>query len=236
MKNAAAPARPSANRNANVDPHGRNFGSVRFPFPTGETVNRFVPLLACAPFFVGCGETTRNDPPIPAVAPVEAGERVENPAYRSWVAFPIGTVVERTSVTEEIGRPEKTTTTIAYTLIAKTDETVTLELKTRTTRYDGLEMDNPPDRFSTDRYYHLPVGQKPAQPESAKELNEPMTVGAKSYRVRLVESRDRNEGGEVFVKTWTSDAIPGGLVKSITETPGVKKRTTIETASVTVPK
>ncbi len=183
---------------------------------------------------VGCGEAPKDlSPPIAVEAP--RGERVENPSFASWAAFPVGTVVVRTSVTEEIGRPEKTTTTSAFTLVEKTDASVTLELKTRTTRYDGLVMDNPPDRFSTDRYFHLPSGRKPTPPAPTKELAEPMIVGAKPYRVRWAESRDRNEGGEVFVTTWTSDAMPGGLVKSIAETPGVKKRTTIETTAVTVP-
>ncbi len=185
---------------------------------------------------VGCGDAPNDAPPVPIAIDLPKGERVENPAYANWAAFPVGTVVERKSVTEEIGRPEKTTTTSTFTLVAKTDTSITLELKTRTTRYDGFVMDNPPDRFSTDRYFHLPPGRKPADPTPLKEIDTPLIVAGKPYRVRFVESRDRNEGGEVLVKTWTSDAMPGGLVKSITETPGVKKRTTIEATAVTLPR
>lgn len=184
---------------------------------------------------VGCGDAPKDATLAPIAIDLPKGERVENPSYASWATFPVGTVVERVSVTEEIGRPEKTTTTSTFTLVAKTDASITLELKTRTTRYDGFVMDNPPDRFSTDRYFHLPPGRKPADPATAKETDTLLFVAGKPYRVRFVESRDRNEGGEVLVKTWTSDAMPGGLVKSITETPGVKKRTTIETMAVTLP-
>jgi hypothetical protein len=197
-------------------------------------VFRMIPCLLLG-LLVGCGgEPVAVAVPTPIEAPT--GERVENPSYRNWAVFPAGTVVVRRSVTEEIGRPEKTTTTSTFTLVEKTDDAVTLELKTRTTRYDGLVLDNPPDRFTTERYFHLPPGQTPAAPVPAQELADPLLVGAIPYRVRLVESRDRNEGGEVLVKTWTSDAMPGGLVKSIAETPGVKKRTTIETTDVTIPK
>ena len=200
-----------------------------------STMSRLLPSVMVG-FLVGCGETAKESTPAPVPVEILKGERVENPSYRNWVGFPVGTRVVRRSITEEIGRPEKTTTISTFTLVEKTDEHITLELKTHTTRYDGLVLDNPSDRFSTDRYFHLPPGQSPGKSVTGVEQDEPITISARTHRVRLVESRDRNEGGEVFVKTWTSDTMPGGLVKSITETPNVKKRTTIETTDVTIPK
>jgi hypothetical protein len=197
-------------------------------------VNRFATILACIPIVAGCGGTTRNDPPIPDVAPVAAGERVENPAYASWAPFPVGTVVVRRSVTEEIGRPETTTTISTFVLLEKTDDRLVLELKTHTTRYDGFVIDNPPDRLSTDRYFHLPPGAKRTEARGDGK-DETVKVKDRPYPSRVVESRDRNEGGVVEVRTWSSKAMPGGLVKSVSETPGVRKRTTIEVSDVRIP-
>lgn len=197
-------------------------------------MNRFVSILIGVPFVVGCGDASRNEPPIPVVAPEEIGERVENPAYSNWSAFPVGTVVVRRSVTEEIGRPEKTTTTSTFKLLEKTDDRIVLELKTHTTRYDGLVMDNPPDRLTTDRYYHLPPNSKKHDAKS-DGTEETVAVKERRFRSRVVVARDRNEGGEVAVRTWTSKEMPGGLVKSISDTPAVKKRTTIEVTDVHIP-
>ena len=97
-------------------------------------------------------------------------------------------------------------------------------------------MDNPSDRLGTDRYYRVPVGSKKSSPGGSRVPTETLTVSMRPFPCRVVESRDRNEAGEVTSKTWTSDDMPGGLVKSVSDTPAVKKRTTIEVTDVQIPK
>lgn len=186
---------------------------------------------------VGCGESRTPVPVLPAVEaePAPETERVENPAYARWAAFPVGTTVVQKSVTEELGHPDKTTTVLTFKLAEKADDRLVLELKTHTTRYDGLVMDNPPDRLATDRYYRVPAGAKKPSPKDTGKPLETLTISKKAFPCRVVETRDRNEAGEVTSKTWTSDEMPGGLVKSVSDTAGVKKRTTIEVMEVRMP-
>lgn len=197
-------------------------------------MKRIVPLLVPL-LLAGCGESQRTEPiPQPVVEMVERGDLVENPAYSKWAAFPVGTEIVQRSVTEELGHPDKTTTIITFKLVEKTDERISLEIKTRTVRYDGLVLDNPPDRLSTDRWFRLPPNAKKPVPRSSA-VEEKLTVSKRTYQTRVFESHDRNEGGDVRVTTWTSDGMPGGLVKSISDTPAVKKRTTIEVTDVRLP-
>lgn len=196
-----------------------------------------VPLLISLVGMVGCGESRAPVPVLPAVEvePAPETERAENPAYARWAAFPVGATVVQRSITEELGHPDKTTTILTFKLVEKTDDRLVLELKTHTTRYDGLVMDNPSDRLATDRYYRVPVGTKKPSPKDTGKPLETLTISKKTFPCRVVETRDRNEAGEVTSKTWTSDEMPGGLVKSISDTPGVKKRTTIEVTEVRLP-
>jgi hypothetical protein len=66
-------------------------------------------------------------------------------------------------------------------------------------------------------------GQPPAFAETGEEAIE---TGGRTFKTRWHKSKASNEAGEVFVTTWTSDEVPGGLVKSITRTPGIGKTTT----------
>jgi hypothetical protein len=190
----------------------------------------------------GCGKQVPTPPP--AAAPVvntpapagtpPAGERVENPTYSAWAAHPVGTTVVQRSVAEELGNPNKTVTTIRLKLVERTDAKLTVELKTTTTRYDGVVIDNPPDKLPADRYYTLPIGAtRPTPPKS--EEREELTVSGRKYLCTLVRSKGSNEAGEVQVRTWHSDAMPGRLVKSVTEVPAVKKVVAVEVVEVVYP-
>jgi len=205
-------------------------------------------LLFLFPSALGCG--TGNDAArVPAGAGValrQAGadaapprELVENPQYRSWAAFKKGTKVVHRSVTGADGSEAATTTTTTYTLLDLTDEQAVVEMRAVTRRYDGAVFNNPPETFKNPKRIPLPPGvNKSDFGKSVGVLGqgeETVRVGGKAYETTWHKGRDKNEAGEVVVQVWSSDAVPGGLVKSVTRIPAVGKTTTVELLEVKVP-
>jgi hypothetical protein len=166
-------------------------------------------------------------------------EQVENPQYASWAAFAPGTKAVLRSVTETAGNSAVTTTTKTYRLVSLTSEHAVIDITVRTKRYDGAAIDNPPERFTFPKLMPLPPGVVKAdfgKPSAAQARGEEsVTIGDKAYSTTWHEGKDRNEAGEVFVKVWTSPAVPGGLVKSVSRIPDIGKSTTIELVEVVLP-
>lgn len=172
----------------------------------------------------------RSDPSAPSV-------EVDNPQYLSWASFKKGTQIEYRMVTTAHGREGTTTTTTIYTLIERQAEFLEIEMRARTDRYDGAIVENPPEVLRSARRVKLPPGVLPehygVQRDSAPR--EPIVVAGKAYPTRYSQTRDRNEAGEVEVQTWTSPEVPGGLVRSVTNTPAIGKTTTLTLVRVTLP-
>ncbi len=185
------------------------------------------------------GEILEQDQPGNKSAPLTQRDPVENPLYKSWAGFKQGTSVVQRAVTEVAGNNAVTTTTTTYTLLDRTDDQVVIEMQAFTKRYDGTETNNPPQQFTNQKWFTLPPGMsksdfaKPAGQTDQGE--ETLTLGGKAYKTMWHKSKDRNEAGEVLVQTWTSDEVPGGLVKSITHTPSIGKTTMLELVEVKIP-
>jgi hypothetical protein len=175
----------------------------------------------------------------PDAAPAGPRDQVENPQYASWAAFSPGTKVVLRSVTGTAGNSAVTTTTKTYRLVELTPDRAVVDVTVRTKRYDGASIDNPPEKFTFPKLMPLPPGVAKAdfgKPVTAQARGqESVTVGDKAYSTTWHEGKDRNEAGEVFVKVWTSPAVPGGLVKSVSRIPAIGKSTTIELAEVVLP-
>lgn len=201
----------------------------------------FLALLGSA---LGCGSSTPEPSTPPSVAAVtpnaSPGERVENPLYTTWAKFPVGARVVQRSVTETKGIDEKTVSTITYQLVEVTADRLVVEMQATTKRYDGVETVNPAERLVNHRWSTLPPGVTPAEkgkPAGVTESGEgTITVGGKEYSAKWYKGTGQNEGGKVFTQTWTSESVPGQLVKSVMTMPGTGKSTTIELVDVTIPK
>ena len=122
-------------------------------------------------------------------------------------------------------------TTTSSTLVGVTPDAVAVETQTKSRRYDGHEEDNPPSVHRLPKELPVPPGAGKKPPAEAGE--DTITVNGKAYRAAWLKGKDRNEAGEVFVQTWTADAVPGRLVKSVSRTPAVGKTTTIEVIDIT---
>ncbi len=190
---------------------------------------------------IGCGaKPGANSSPtvlVPATEPpAPPREQVVNPQYQSWSAHPIGATITHRSITETAGTASVTTTTTTYKLLERTEDLVVIEMQANTKRHDGAEIATPTEKFRHPKLITLAPGVskedfgKPAK--SAQHGEETLTIGGKAYKTRWHTGKDRSEGGEVTVKVWSCEDVPGGLVKSITETPGVGKKTTIELVEV----
>lgn len=200
-------------------------------------------LLSAALLATGCGQqkTAGQGPPLDtggggAIPPDR--EEAENPQYKTWARFPKGTVAVERTITETEGNDAKTVTTVTYKLLEVTPEHVELESQASTRRYDGHESNNPPNTYTVPRLLRLPPGMKKddfGKPKGSEQGEETVTVAGRAYKAKWYKGTDRNEAGEVFVQTWTSDDMPGGLVKSVTRTPAVKKLSTIEVIEIRIP-
>src|SRR5262249_41334894 len=137
-----------------------------------------------------------------------AREKVENPEYVNWSGFKPGTVVVQRSVTEATGTTEVTTTTKTVKLTELTPDRAVVEQTIHTKRYDGAEINNPPETFTIPKLMALPPGV--AKSEFGKRTGgqqqgeENVSVCGKVLRTTWREGKDRSEAGDVFVKVWTS--------------------------------
>jgi hypothetical protein len=210
---------------------------------------RTLPLLALCLGFVtaaGCGKS--NPAPsggegrtVPAGRPddtppaIPGGEQFENPNYKLWDRFPVGTCVTQRTTTENEDNTAKTVTTIKYTLKQKADDYLLLESQATTVHYTGRTETNPPDETKIRKTFTLPPGAKPPTPPKAESGTETLTVAGKEYQTRWVKGKDHTEAGELLSQTWSSDEMPGGLVKSVSKVPAKRATITVEVIDVKIP-
>lgn len=158
-------------------------------------------------------------------APAAAQDTVDNPVYASWAKFKPKTAVVLKSVatTSIMGNESKTETEITYTLTELTDEKAVIEM-TSVTKVMGNEIKSPAIKLS-----HLKKVPKPAPavpPEGQKaapkpeEGTETVKVGGTEYKAKWMKVKSSANGNESESKTWTSDEIPGTMLKSETTITG----------------
>ncbi len=200
--------------------------------------------LACG-FFVlafvaGCGCKPTPSPVV--LTPEEqqklAGpkaEMVENPQYRNWAKFPVGTTLTRKMTTDSAKSEGMTVTTFTFKITEKTDDAVVVE-SVATTEYHGGRVEKNP--VVTDRHPRqvaLPDGAKKDEWGKPKGTDDTVTVLGKAYKSRKSESTGSTDAGKYVQKVWMSEDIPGGLLKSLTVVAAAEETTTIEVTELTIP-
>ncbi|AWM37472.1 hypothetical protein GobsT_45590 [Gemmata obscuriglobus] len=188
---------------------------------------------------IGCGKPA---PPAAAVVPdaepppIPGGQTFESPVYKLWAKFPVGSrVVQRTTTENEDNKTEKTVTTISYTLKQKTDEFIVVESQATTTHYTGRVETNPASETKTRKMFSLPPGVKQPEPKKAEEGAENLTVAGKSYKATWTREKGFTEAGDSFTQTWSSDEVPGGLLRSVSKVPSKKATITVEVTEIAIP-
>ncbi len=108
-----------------------------------------------------------------------------------------------------------------------------------TVNLDGKQTRNRPQRFENPRALTLPPGVKPDQSGNVDGLigegRETVKVAGRDYDARWFKARSKIEAGETFTHSWSSDEVPGGLLKSVNTTPANKSSMTMELVEVKIP-
>ena len=180
----------------------------------------------------GCSESA-NGPqaiePNASFTPQINVETIENPQYREWANFKPGTTVVHRSTTGTDGVAEKTVTTTTYKLVEIAKDSVALTMQTTMVRFDGYKTEVPENTVTCARLLPIPTGMKKADFEKKKaDREETIRAAGREIACRVTEMKTRSEAGEGRNEVWWSESVPGGLVKSISVTPVIKKTTTIE--------
>jgi hypothetical protein len=166
-------------------------------------------------------------------------EKIENPQYKSWAGFKPGTTVVHRTVTKATGNDGETVTTSTYKLVELTADKAIVEVQNSTRRYDGHEVNNPPEKFTHRKDLLLPPGVKTegaGKPAGVTaEGEQTVRVGGKEYKAKWYKGKDRNEAGEMLTQVWSCPDVPGGLVRSVTDTPAIGKTTTTELVEIRAP-
>jgi hypothetical protein len=163
-------------------------------------------------------------------ASVAAAEKVDNPLYKSWANYKIGTYIVMKSTGEAGGYPFEQTVT--RTLKEVTDEKVVIEM-TGVNKVMGMNVDMP--ATSEEIEAKVPKGQVDEKhirehvdeehDIKYKEREETIEIKGKKIKTHYYESK--GDGSDAFmVKYWESEEIPGRMVKTVTENSEMK--TTME--------
>jgi hypothetical protein len=168
--------------------------------------------------------------------PLEPDERVENPAYTRWTIAAPGTVVVYDETTDAAGAVTRGRRT--YRLAARTEDMAEVEAQD-VNPADGKPIPDQAQTLKHLRWMAKPTGAAagdPGRPAGTYETGTAaVAVNGKTYQAKWYKSKGRVEAGETDTQAWYSDAVPGGLVKSVHRIPAIKKTITTELTEVRTP-
>ncbi len=161
------------------------------------------------------------------VLPTQADEKpkkVDNPTYKHWAQFKPGAYATMKATTTAMGiKSEMTMTT---TLKKVTAEKVVIEI-TAVTKSMGQEMKLPPQAQDIPAKIEEVKAKELQNPKGkVKEGTETLTVCGKKIETKWVEIKATEKELTIISKIWTSDEVPGQVVKMSSKTEGQIKSTT----------
>ncbi len=174
----------------------------------------------------GCSPSVSKTDSVPVLPIQPTGTKTEFVEYVRWAKYKPGTTMVKRTITEEKGNPSKTIETTTSKLMELTAEYAVVETHLTGTRFDGVKMDTLPVTQKISRYFYLQENAKVDKADKTKP--ETVTMAGKSYQASVSSGKDRNEAGEVTSTVWSSDEVPGGLLKSETLIQATGKLMTIE--------
>lgn len=160
-----------------------------------------------------------------------ADDAKPNPEYDGWAKCKPGATVTIKGTTETGGN--KMQQSITTKLIEVTPEKAVVETAI-TMEMMGQKMPQPPQKRDVPKTFTPPkIPATPGQPETKipepKMGEETITVAGKEYKCKTAELDIEQNGMKVRSKTWTSDQVPGGMVKMTSDATGtVSAKTTME--------
>ncbi|NLI78489.1 MAG: hypothetical protein GX442_18875 [Candidatus Riflebacteria bacterium] len=143
-----------------------------------------------------------------------AQEKVDNPVYQNWAKFKPGTMVKYAQTSEMMGN--KTQSEVAYTLLEVTPEKVVIEMGGSTvimgnqTEMPKTRIEYPAKADAADPNVKSAINAKTSQSE------EEIEVAGGKIRCKVFETTVEQQGSQIKSRFWSSDDVPGTLVKSET--------------------
>jgi len=154
-------------------------------------------------------------------------ETIDNPEFASWSKFKSGTSVTLKNTTTT--KDATLETVIITKLIEAGSDKLVLEL-TVISNINGMEFKQPPTKRDVAKTITLPKGTP--KPDPTKKLDatieegmETVKVAGGEFKAKWYKSKFEAGGSKIETKAWTSEDVPGGLVKSETTTTGVNAAT-----------
>lgn len=151
-----------------------------------------------------------------ATAPAQEKKKIDNPEYANWSKFKPGTTATLKMVTEAGGN--KTPSTVISKLLEVKDDKLVLEMDTET-ELMGKPFKVPAQKRDVTKTVEVDAkaadATKAGKPEGTfEEGTETLKVGGTEVRTKWYKYKAKAEGlGETSGQLWTSDEVPGMLVK-----------------------
>ncbi len=159
-----------------------------------------------------------------------AADTIDNPQYTSWAKFKVGTSVTLKTESDMGGMNSQMETTM--TLLELTPDKAVVETK-MSMNAAGHQMDMPARKMDIPAKIEKPAptlnGATPATEPAkvdAKQSTEEIDVAGKKIKCKVVEATTVTNGMTTKSKSWTSEEVPGGLVKMEATMEGPAKGTT----------
>lgn len=150
------------------------------------------------------------------VAPF-SGDEIDNPEFKMWSAYGVGTAVTLKSVTDTSG--QKMEMSMTTTLKSKSDKELVLETKMKMV-FSGQTIDQPPTTRK------VPAKVKKPKPVDTKKVKKPETgketieAAGQKFACTWTKTTIEAAGSKTESKVWMCDEVPGRVVKMEAVTSG----------------
>ena len=159
---------------------------------------------------------------------------IDNPEYTGWAKFKPGTAATLKVVNEFGGMKSATNTTTKLVSVADgklvVEATIEVEVMGQKIKQPAVKRDVP-KTLSIKAGFPVPMGGKPEG--TTEEGTETLKVGGASYKTTWYKYTTKTPAGEVSGQVWTSDDVPGQVVKMVTKAANFSM--TMELVEVTKP-
>jgi hypothetical protein len=158
-----------------------------------------------------------------------ADEKVDNPTYQHWAQFKPGSysVLKTVQTVTVAGREIKTETTLTTTLKELSAEKALVEMEFVTVS-SGRELKLPAQKMEIPAKITKVEFKKQEEPEGqvkVKEGKEVLKVAGKTIKTTWAEIEIKQGKDVIKTKSWTSEEIPGQVVKTVQTMEGKTKMT-----------
>ncbi len=179
-------------------------------------MSRFGRVCLCAAVMVGWSASA-----------VFAEEKVDNPEYKHWAQFKVGSFSQLKMLSTVMGTKAETLTTT--TLLELTAEKAVVEMK-MVNEVMGQKLEVPATKRDIPAKIEkkdlpdpdLKKGKLPDGTEilEVKKGKEEIKIGDKKIDTEWVETKMKKDDSTITSKAWTSEEIPGRIVKTSTKMEG----------------